>query len=193
MMAGSDCFGAKEVPQRCCNGSTEAGYLVKLGTWRDCWIPLFVFRRGALQPHSSFFFYHKKIAFSWCLEVHGFLVFCKTWKIVHTWWTKKPIFFTSNVATDLNFKNYVDIHIKMGQSLPVRYICEDMPKCATCLQFEQIEEWNHKLWSTDYKGSQGVLLLRMQQWKPMVKERIKRSLLKFQSRNDPIFNINTWN
>jgi hypothetical protein len=119
------------------------------------------------------------------IEVHGFLVFCKTWKIVHTGWTKTN-FFTSNVVTDLNFKNHVNIHIKMGQSLPVWYICEDIPKCATCLQFKQMEEWNHKLWSMHYKGSQGVWLLRMQQWKPMVKERIKRSLLKVQSRNDPI-------
>jgi hypothetical protein len=53
---------------------------------------------------------------------------------------EKTNFFTSNVATDLNLKNHIDIHIKMGQSLPVWYIYEDMPKCATCLQFKQIEE-----------------------------------------------------
>jgi hypothetical protein len=56
------------------------------------------------------------------------------------WMNKKTNFFTSNVVTDLNFKNHVNIHIKMGQSLPVSYICEDMPKCATCSQFKQMEE-----------------------------------------------------
>jgi hypothetical protein len=58
-MSGSDCSGAKEVPQWCHDGSAQAGCLVKPGTWHDCWVPLSVCWRGSQQLLSQ-----RKISFS---------------------------------------------------------------------------------------------------------------------------------